>query len=77
MICDAPCTIADDLGYSEATIATLIGDAARSVVLKHYIHKPDPALIAAADRISSRIANALDNQPVAEIIDLDGRRAAS
>jgi hypothetical protein len=29
-------------------------------VRKHYIHKPDEALIAAADRISTRIAAALD-----------------
>ena len=70
-------TIGDDLGYSEATIGMLIGDAPRRVVMKHYIHKPDPALVAAADRISKRIAAALDDEPAVEVIDLEQRRAAS
>jgi integrase len=60
-------TIADDEDYSEATIGMLIGDAPRGIVRKHYIHKPDQALIAAADRISKRIAAALDGKPVAKI----------
>jgi hypothetical protein len=59
-------TIADDEGYSEATIGMLIGDSPRGIVRKHYIQKPDQALIAAADRISSRIAAALDGKPVSE-----------
>ena len=68
-------TIGDDEGYSEATIGMLIGDAPRGVVMKHYIHKPDPALIAAADRVSNRIAAALDNEPVADVVvDLAERR---
>src|SRR4029077_17818837 len=57
-------TIGDDEGYSEATIGMLIGDAPRGVVRKHYIHKPDPALIAAADRVSNRVAATLDDEPV-------------
>jgi len=67
-------TIGDDEGYSEATIGMLIGDAPRGVVMKHYIHKPDPALIAAADRISSRIAAALDNELVGQVVDLAEHR---
>jgi hypothetical protein len=35
-------------------------------VRKHYIHKPGDALIAAADRISSPIATALDGKPVSK-----------
>jgi len=56
-------TSGDDEGYSEATIGMLIGDAPRGVVRKHYIHKPDDALIAAADRISKRILAALNGKP--------------
>lgn len=59
-------TIGDDEGYSEATIGMLIGDSPRGVVRKHYIHKPDEALIAAANRISRRIAAALDSNPFRE-----------
>lgn len=55
-------TIGDDEGYSEATIGMLIGDSPRGVVRKHYIHKPDEALIAAANRISKRIAAGLDGR---------------
>jgi integrase len=58
-------TIGDGEGYSEATIGMLIGDSPRGVVRKHYIHKPDEALIAAANRISKRIAAALDGKPIA------------
>ena len=52
-------SIADDEGYSDATIAELLGHARRSVTQRQYIRRPDAALIAAADRVSARIAAAL------------------
>jgi integrase len=53
-------SIAADEGYSDATIAELLGHARRGVTARHYIRRPDAALVAAADKISATIAAALD-----------------
>jgi site-specific recombinase XerD len=53
-------SIAADEGYSDATIAELLGHARRGVTQRHYIRRPDAALIAAADRIAVRIAGSLE-----------------
>ncbi len=45
--------------YSEATISELLGHSRRGVTQRHYIRRPDAALIAAADRVSRRIARAM------------------
>jgi integrase len=50
-------SIAGDLGFSELTIAALLGHAARSVT-QRYIHVDD-ALKLAVERVSSRIADLL------------------
>jgi integrase len=50
----------DDEGYSEATIGELLGHARQGVTHKHYIRRPDAALVAAADRVAGRIAAMLD-----------------
>jgi len=52
-------SIADDLGYSEATIGAMLGHAGRGTTRK-YIHKLDPALIAAADRVAERICEMMN-----------------
>jgi integrase len=57
-------TNAADEGYSDATIGELLGHARRGVTARHYIRRPDAALIAAADRVAARIATALDNMGV-------------
>jgi integrase len=48
---------AADQGYSDATIAELLGHARSGVTAKHYIRRPDAALIAAADRVADRITS--------------------
>jgi integrase len=53
-------SIAADLGYSELTIAGLLGHAAGSVTAG-YVHL-DISLVAAADRVSGVIARALDDK---------------
>jgi Phage integrase family len=63
-------TIAADEGYSDATIAELLGHARRGVTARHYIRPPDAALVAAADRVAARIAAALDRRQDVEVIDL-------
>ncbi len=55
---------AGDLGFSELTIARLLGHSARGVT-QGYVHL-DTALIAAADRLSAQLAKLLDNAPAAK-----------
>jgi len=52
-------SVANDLGFTESTIATLLGHSRGSVTSK-YIHTLDAALIMAADTISSYIEGLLD-----------------
>jgi len=54
-------SMASDLGYTEPTIAALLGHAA-STMTGRYIHHLDSALIAAADKVSARISAALDGR---------------
>jgi integrase len=49
-------------GYSDATIGELLGHARRGVTAKHYIRRPDAALIAAADRVSALIDAMLEGR---------------
>lgn len=50
------------LGYSPAVIAGLLGHALGGVT-GLYVHFPDPALVAAADRVAARLAAALAGDP--------------
>lgn len=52
-------SVAGDLGFSELTIAGLLGHSARGVT-QSYVHL-DSALVVAADRVSVRIAELLDD----------------
>lgn len=51
-------SVASELGYSDGTIAGLLGHAGRSVTSR-YIHRPDAALKSAADEIACNIDSAL------------------
>jgi integrase len=48
-------SVADDLGYTEATIGAMLGHSGGGTT-RGYIHKLDPVLLSAADRVSQRIA---------------------
>ena len=52
---------AAELGFSELTIAGLLGHTVPGVTAR-YAHIPDSALVVAADRVSARIAAALDGE---------------
>jgi integrase len=65
---------AAEMGFSELTIAGLLGHSVPGVTAR-YAHVPDRALLAAADQVSMRIAAGLDGDAVAEVIELDPRRA--
>jgi integrase len=56
-------SMAEDLGFTLPTIATLLGHTTRGVT-SGYIHKLDSALIAAADRIAGVIASALGEESI-------------
>lgn len=60
---------AADEGYSDATIAALLGHSQRNVTARHYIRRPDEALVAAANRTARRIAICLTGGS-AEIVPL-------
>ncbi len=71
-------SIANDLGFTEVTIAALIGHAKGSVT-GNYIHTLDAALIMAADTISGYIQGLLDGvefKQTAYALDRDSRNAA-
>jgi integrase len=67
-------SVADELGYGDATIGELLGHAKKGVTQKHYVRRPDSALVAAADRVAARIAAALEGRE-AEIVPINPSRA--
>jgi integrase len=56
-------TVAAELGFSELTIAGLLGHASQGVT-QRYVHL-DKALVLAADQVSAKIAELLDAEDVA------------
>ena len=54
-------SVASDLGYTEPTIAAMLGHASGTMTGR-YIHHLDAALIAAADKVSSLIANTMEGR---------------
>jgi integrase len=67
--------MAADEGYSDATIAALLGHSQRNVTARHYIRRPDAALIAAADKTAARIATSMAGT-MAEVVPLHRPLAA-
>jgi integrase len=61
-------SVAADEGYSDATIGELLGHARRGVTARHYIRRPDAALIGAADCVSAHIAKLMSSEEKAEVI---------
>jgi integrase len=53
---------ADDLGYTRSTVKAILGHSAAGDVTEGYIHKVDPVLIAAADRVSKRIQSLMSGR---------------
>jgi integrase len=68
---------AADEGYSDATIGELLGHARRGVTARHYIRRPDAALVMAADKVSATIAAALNRrQAVNNVVRLQSASSA-
>jgi hypothetical protein len=71
-------SIGNDLGFTEATIAALVGHS-RGTVTSRYIHTVDTALIMTADSIAGYIQGLLDGVAfthTAYALDRDSRKAA-
>ena len=71
-------SIANDLGFTEVTIAALIGHSKGTVTSK-YIHTLDTALIMAADTISGYIQgllNGVEFRQTAYSLDRNSRKSA-
>ena len=60
---------AAELGYSDLTIGALLGHAKRGITAR-YATTPDPALCNAADKISLALADALDDKPATNVLQL-------
>jgi integrase len=66
-------TTANTLACSEPTIAALLGHSKGSVTGR-YVHVVDATLLAAADRVSTAIARAMDGERPAAVENLDQHR---
>ncbi len=68
-------SVAHELGYSELTIAGLLGHRTHSVTSR-YVHHVDRALVAAADRVASTILARLEGRDVegAQVIEIGRTR---
>jgi integrase len=67
-------SLAADMGYSEPTIAALIGHAGRSMTSR-YVHSADAVLLAAADAVANKTAELMGEiRPEAQVFPL--RRGA-
>jgi integrase len=60
---------ATELGYSDLIIGALLGHAKKGITGR-YATAPDPALVAAADRISLALAMALDGASADNVVKL-------
>ena len=67
-------SLAGDLGYSEPTIAALVGHKGRSVTSR-YVHSADAVLLAAADAVADRTAELMgEEKPAGEVVPLRAGR---
>jgi integrase len=68
-------SLAGDLGYSETTIATLVGHTGRTVTSR-YVHAADTVLLAAADTVANRTTELMGDALPAQIVPFPTARDA-
>jgi integrase len=66
-------SLASDLGYSEPTIAALVGHK-RHTMTSRYVHSADAVLIAAADAVASQTAQLMGEKKEASVLQFPERR---
>jgi integrase len=54
-------SLAGDIGYSEATIAALVGHKGHTITSR-YVHTADTVLLAAADAVANRTAELMSGE---------------
>src|SRR5216684_3139158 len=70
-------SLAGDLGYSELTIAAMVGHK-RGTTTSRYVHAADAVLLKATDEVANKTAELMGEKPPgASIIPLRGREASS
>jgi integrase len=67
-------SLAGDLGYSEPTIAALVGHKGRTVTSR-YVHAADAVLLAAADAIANRTAELMGEKIRGVVVKMPKRKA--
>ena len=67
-------SLAGDLGYSEPTIAALVGHKGHTITSR-YVHSADSVLLAAADAVANRVAELMgEDKPAADVVPLRAAR---
>ena len=67
-------SLAGDLGFSEPTIAALVGHKGHSITSR-YVHAADAVLLAAADAVANRTAELMgEEKPAADVVPLRAAR---
>jgi integrase len=66
-------SVASDLGFSEPTIAALIGHKGRTMTSR-YVHSADAVLLAAADAVANRIVALTDGRDPRIVVELESVR---
>ena len=70
-------SLAGDLGYSEPTIAALVGHKGQTITSR-YVHSADAVLLAAADAVANRILELMgETAPEAQVVPFKGRENAA
>ena len=72
VLCRSFASLAGDLGYSETTIAALVGHKGQSITSR-YIHAADAVLLAAADAVARRTAALMGKMTEATVVLMPGR----
>jgi integrase len=62
-------SLASDLGYSEPTIAAMVGHKGRTITAR-YIHAADAVLLAAADTVANKTAELMGELKVGIVVEL-------
>jgi integrase len=69
-------SLADELGYSDATIGALVGHKGRTITSR-YTHSADAVLLAAADDVAKRTAELMgDAIPTSIVVQMPSKRTA-
>src|SRR5438105_13891997 len=66
-------SLAGDIGYSEPTIAALVGHKGHSITSR-YVHSADAVLLAAADAVANQTSKLMgETKPVGVVIEMPKR----